>query len=63
MEGLSLDLDWFKAGAETRTFSVEGCPEGGAVDLWAMVGSGHVPLLTDNWAERVMDWLLAHPKP
>ncbi len=63
VEGLSLDLDWFKAGAETRTFSVEGCPEGGAVDLWAMVGSGHVPLLTDNWAERVMDWLLSHPKP
>ena len=60
--GAMLDLDNAVAGAETRASATDGCPETGAVDLWTLEGSGHLPSLTAAFTPAVMDWLLAHPR-
>jgi len=56
------------AGPETTVLRYTNCPSGGAVELWTINGSPHVPGFTTEanttvFAARVMDWLLAHPKP
>lgn len=58
-----LDLDAAVDGAETRQIQVERCAEGGSVALWRMSRSGHIPDLTPAFAEEVVRWLFAHPKP
>lgn len=58
--GERLDLANDTAGAETRV-SRHACPQGAAIEEWAMVGVGHVfsPRLPD-FGERMLDWLEAH---
>jgi polyhydroxybutyrate depolymerase len=58
-----LDLDVQIPGAETLASSYGGCPAGGSVDLWRIVGGGHVPSLDSSWADHVWTYLAAHPKP
>jgi polyhydroxybutyrate depolymerase len=41
----------------------DGCRRGGHAELWTIEEGGHVPRLTDEFAEAVIDFLLAHPKP
>jgi polyhydroxybutyrate depolymerase len=59
--GTPFDLDHAVAGSET-TPSSYACPNGLAVDLWTMAGSGHVPRLDASFAEKALDFLLAHPR-
>jgi polyhydroxybutyrate depolymerase len=63
----ALDLDRTLGGAtspnETATFEYAGCAPGGAVELWLIEGGSHVPELSTDFATKVIDFLLAHPKP
>jgi hypothetical protein len=58
-----LDLDKKVPGPETAQVQYQGCPDGGAVDFWRVVGAGHSPVLTSNFDNAVIDWLMSHPKP
>jgi polyhydroxybutyrate depolymerase len=51
-------------GAETSvTRYTTGCAPGGHAELWTINGGGHIPVLTSNFAPKVIDFLFAHPKP
>lgn len=58
--GTPLDLDSSVAGAETARGAFAGCPEGGAVELWTMEGSGHVPAMNTTFAPSVFGWFADH---
>jgi hypothetical protein len=63
---MHLDLD--TAGLDTTITRYTNSPPGGAVELWTMNQGTHFPTLYTNglasdFAPRVIDWLLAHPKP
>ena len=64
-----LDLDRRVDGSdgEPADTSVEvyadGCEPGGRVELWTIEDGGHVPRLTDEFGEAVIEFLLANPKP
>ena len=58
----SLNLDSAVDGEETRVFQTEGCPETGAVELWEMVGSGHIPSLLSTFDNAVDAFWQAHPR-
>lgn len=49
-------------GTETRVGRHEGCAAGGAAELWAMDGVGHVPVFNAAWSDAVFDWLEAHAR-
>jgi polyhydroxybutyrate depolymerase len=60
----NMDLVGDVAGAETSVIRYEaGCQPGGEVELWTMVGAGHVPNLSAEFSPSVIDYLLSHPKP
>lgn len=54
------DLDSAVPGLETHASTTTGCPAGGAVDLWKLEGSSHLPSLTTEFPTRVMQWFLDH---
>ena len=56
-------IDGSAGPAEATVFRAEGCRPGGAVELWKIPGGGHVPELAPTFAEAVLDFLFAHPKP
>jgi polyhydroxybutyrate depolymerase len=58
-----LDLDDVLAGAETTVERYTGCKPGGAAELWSIQGGSHLPSLTKDYHEKLIDWLYAHPKP
>jgi polyhydroxybutyrate depolymerase len=57
-----LDLDNAVAGAETHTFTTAGCPANGAVELWTMEGSSHIPVMNNMFATTMLDWFTAHKR-
>ena len=59
----SLDLlqDIFGLDAVVTRYTT--CPPGGAVELWTIMGGSHSPTLSAEFSPRLIDWLLAHPKP
>lgn len=59
----SLDLVQDVPGLETVVTRYTNHPSGGAVELWTINGGGHIPALSAEFSPRVIDWLLAHPKP
>jgi len=59
----SMDLTTTVAGLDTVVSRYTNCPPGGAVELWTIVGGGHAPDRYSYFSSRVIDWLLAHPKP
>jgi polyhydroxybutyrate depolymerase len=59
----SLDLTTDVAGLDTVVTRYTNCPSGGAVELWTINGGSHIPTLSSEFSPRVIDWLLAHPKP
>jgi len=59
---VTLDLDSQVSGEETHGEALGGCPEGVAVELWTLEGSGHIPLLGFDFAVKVFDWLTAHAR-
>jgi polyhydroxybutyrate depolymerase len=57
------DLDASLPGYETGVMVFEaGCSPGGSATLWTISDGGHSPMLSDTYAEQVVEWLLAHPK-
>ncbi len=70
--GPAFNLDWSVGGNETSsTIYEQACADGVTVELWEMAGSEHVPnfrrggdpRLDNLYANRVIDWMLAHRKP
>ena len=59
----SLDLTTDVAGLDTVITRYTNFPPGGAVELWTINGGSHIPTLSSQFSPRVIDWLLAHPKP
>jgi polyhydroxybutyrate depolymerase len=64
----SMDLDLDAPGLDTVITRYMNSPPGGAVELWTINGGSHQPTLhsgtsSSELAPRVIDWLLAHPKP
>jgi polyhydroxybutyrate depolymerase len=59
----SLDLDLDVPGLDTVVTRYTNSPPGGAVELWTINGGGHVPTLSSQFSPRIIDWVLAHPKP
>ncbi len=57
-----LDLDNAVTGAETHTFTTDGCPANGAVDLWTMEGSTHVPIMNATFSTTILDWFTSHKR-
>ncbi len=58
----AIDLNASVGGADTTIARYEGCPVGGAVELWSIEGGAHVPKLERAWADAVYAFFLAHPK-
>ena len=61
--GPSMDLDFDVPGLDTVITRYMNYPPGGAVELWTVNGATHFPVLSLEFAPRMIDWLLAHPKP
>ena len=59
----SLDLEASLAGLDTVITRWTNAPPGGAVEVWSILGGTHIPSLSPNFTPKVLDWLLAHPKP
>jgi polyhydroxybutyrate depolymerase len=58
-----LDLDLDVPGLETVVTRYTNYPPGEAVELWKVVGGTHFINPSPELSPRVIDWLLAHPKP
>ena len=57
---VTLDLDAYVPGAETRAYRLEsGCADGISIELWAGEGSSHGPGYGDAFTDALLDWLLA----
>ena len=50
------------AGNETTVSDYTGCANKTTVELWSIVGGHHVPTLATDFATRLVNFLLAHPK-
>ncbi|HEY5947054.1 MAG TPA: hypothetical protein VIV40_16235 [Kofleriaceae bacterium] len=61
-ETTTLDLDSTVAGAETHVAPNAGCPSDGAVELWTMEGSSHIPSLNSSFSTAVFSWFTAHKR-
>lgn len=61
--GLRLDLGAALPGDETDVSRFDGCPAGGAVELWTVAGGTHVETITSVFTTSVIEFLFAHPKP
>lgn len=62
-EGLpSIDLDVLLPGDETAVQRYQGCPGTTDVQLWSIVGGGHLPAFGDQFARALWTWMSAHPR-
>jgi polyhydroxybutyrate depolymerase len=61
-ETTTKDLDTNVAGAETHVQPTASCPENGAVELWTMEGSTHIPSMNTMFATTMLDWFTAHKR-
>jgi polyhydroxybutyrate depolymerase len=59
----SADFDIGVKDAETLRTAWTGCRDGSRVELWKMVGSGHIPPITDAFRDALIAWLLAVDRP
>lgn len=59
----NIDIETGIDGAETKVTRWAGCKPGGGVELWTIEGGGHIPEVGDDYRTRLLDFLLAHPKP
>ncbi|HEY5922624.1 MAG TPA: PHB depolymerase family esterase [Kofleriaceae bacterium] len=62
-ETKTLDLDNAIDGAETHVLPTAGCPETGAVELWTMEGSSHIPVMGPAFPTTMFDWFTSHKRP
>jgi poly(3-hydroxybutyrate) depolymerase len=63
-----LDLVEHLSGADgpldtTVTVYDDGCRNGSEVELWSIEGADHIPSFSADVPGRIVDFLLAHPKP
>ncbi|MFT7621290.1 MAG: poly(3-hydroxybutyrate) depolymerase [Myxococcota bacterium] len=58
-----LDLEVSIDGAETTRTRYSGCDEDSLVELWRIVGGGHLPGIDDRFSAEVVQWLLARQRP
>ena len=62
-EGQTLDLVANLTGNETTSeIYDDGCKSGGSAELWTIEAGGHIPLLSNSFAQQVVDWLFVHTK-
>jgi polyhydroxybutyrate depolymerase len=59
----SLDLVLSVAGLDTIVTRYATHPAGGDVEFWAIQNGRHGPELSSEFSPRMVDWLLARPKP
>jgi poly(3-hydroxybutyrate) depolymerase len=59
----SLDLTPDVPGLDTVVTRYTTFLPGGAVELWTIIGGSHHPTLSTEFSPRIIEWLLAHPKP
>jgi polyhydroxybutyrate depolymerase len=62
VDGGVLDLDDQVGGAETQVTRWSSCDAGTSVELWTMNGSSHIPAFPATFAERALEFLLAHTR-
>jgi polyhydroxybutyrate depolymerase len=62
-----LDLVEHLSGADgpldTTVTVYDGCRNGSEVELWSIEGADHIPSFSADVPGRIVDFLLAHPKP
>ena len=58
-----LDLEASIPGDETTVTKYGGCKSGGHVELWSVVGGGHIPLISTAFTPDVIQFLYDHPRP
>jgi hypothetical protein len=58
-----MDLDLSVPGVDTVITRYTHHPPGGAVELWTYGGTHTSLIPSPEFVPRVIDWLLAHPKP
>jgi hypothetical protein len=58
-----MDLDMDVPGLDTVVTRYPNYQPGGVVELWTINGAIHFPTLFPKFAPRVIDGLLAPPKP
>jgi hypothetical protein len=59
-----INLDRLLSDDETLVGNLEtGCAPGGAIELWAIRGGSHIPILSSDFSRLVIEYFLAHPKP
>jgi polyhydroxybutyrate depolymerase len=61
--GAPFDLVADISGAETQPTKYDGCEGNGHTELWTMKGGPHSPSFGPAWAPKVIDFLMAYPKP
>lgn len=50
-------------GAETTVLKYFDCTEGIDVDLWTLVGAGHIPFpMVASALDSIVDWIMEHPR-
>lgn len=57
-----INVDNTIPGAETTVSDYFGCAKNTSVELWSVAGGHHVPTLAPDFATRLVNFLLAHPK-
>lgn len=60
---VAADIDGPDGPAEAIVSVAQGCAPGGHVELWTIPGADHFPDLSRTFADLVVGFLLAHPKP
>ncbi len=58
----ALDLTRDVRGLDTRTTTYSQCAGEAVVELWSMERGTHVPSISNDFSNLVLDWLFAHPK-
>lgn len=59
----TLDLEKQLDGLETTIVRyTQDCQPGGSGELWTIAEGSHIPAISDVFSEKVVEWLLAHPK-
>ena len=65
--GRTVDVDAHLEGPdgprESTIRASTACDAGGHAELWTIPGGGHAPDVSQSFAESVVEFLLAHPKP
>lgn len=60
--GAILDADTLVAGEDLTPTTWAGCRDGTQVGLWTITGGSHVPDLTSDFTEAVVDWFEANAR-